>query len=163
MDKNSKKMEKQNQTMNKNEITLPMLGISRLGFPVIEAEFQDKMLVFLLDTGSDSNLLDERVYNIFKDEMKVIGKDGYVIGVDGIKNPKGPKVQMRLGFDDQSIEVPFCTIPIPSFDIIHKAEGIQIHGILGIPFMMANGMILDFTNSSARLRHPCQEKRKACV
>ena len=55
MDKNSKKMEMQNQTMNENEITLPLLGISQLGFPVIEAEFQDKMLVFLLDTGSDSN------------------------------------------------------------------------------------------------------------
>ena len=153
----------QNQTMNENEITLPMLGISRLGFPVIEAEFQDKMLVFLLDTGSDSNLLDERVFNIYKDEMKVIGKDGYVIGVDGIKNPKGPKVQMRLGFDDQSIEVPFCTIPIPSFDIIHKEEGVQIHGILGIPFMMANGMVLDFTTSFALLKHPCHEKSKACV
>ena len=141
----------ENQTKIMNELTLPIVGIKELHMPIIQADFQGKKLLFLIDSGSDTNLVDERLYILYKECMKIEDAEGYVLGIGG-ENPRGPKVSMRIGLAGQSIPISCWTMQFPTFDILHKESGVQVHGILGLEFMVKHGALIDFRANVVKLR-----------
>jgi hypothetical protein len=49
-----------------HKIKLPIIGLSHTGLPLLIVKAQAKNLCFLLDTGSNINVLDKRVAEFFQ-------------------------------------------------------------------------------------------------
>lgn len=148
----------QKDKMNTNhEVqSLNMVGLREVRIPLLQAEFQGKNLLFMLDSGSDMNFLDEWVVEHFKDNLKIEPDNGTVLGVEGKEMPRGSKVIMPLEIKGHLIKANFYSIPggIASFDLIEQENHVRIHGILGTPFMVQNNLVIDFSNYTIRFAIP---------
>ena len=57
-------------------------GLLHSGLPLIVVEIKNQNLCFLLDTGSNKNLIDKRVSEFFRNEFVSVG-EGKTIGIEG--------------------------------------------------------------------------------
>ena len=121
-------------------------GLEKTGLPLIVTTEHPKNICFLIDTGSTENIIFQFVYTHFKDLFPRIEGNQGIMGIDGrMKNAFF--VNAELTFDDLHYIASFAILE--ATDAIHKVysdTGIQIHGILGIPFLVDNGCIIDFNN-----------------
>lgn len=116
-------------------------GLEKIRLPVIVV----KNLCFIIDTGSNCNLIDCRVAECFKGIVTPAG-DYYVSGIDGTKQ-KVDVVILPFNFEGQTYRPNFCVKPLlETFKDIEIDNGIQIHGILGTPFFVENHWVIDFKN-----------------
>lgn len=119
--------------------------ISKVGLPLIVTSDRPN-LCFLIDTGSTHNVIFHFVYEHLKFAFNAIDRPSQIMGVDG-ETKETSQVEATLSFGN------IHTTSIYSVLDSHKAvatiqneTGIQIHGILGIPFLTQNKWILDFNN-----------------
>lgn len=77
-------------------------------------------------------------------DYKPIEKTHSVVGING--NPVNvPQIEMSLFFEKNKATSIFSVLDAsPAISQIQSESGIQIHGILGIPFLTQNEWILDF-------------------
>ena len=69
-----------------------------------------------------------------------------MIGIEGNENNVS-QVKTNLSFEYKEISVTFSVLEATkAVRQIQKESGIQIHGILGIPFLTQNKWVLDFNN-----------------
>jgi len=143
-EKNMETRKSNNEPTNKMKI----YGVHEIGIPVIVAEFKGNNLLFILDTGSDTNFLDKSVYEHFKDDIETTDGDGFVIGVEGTEIPRGKLLTMPMKIGNKELSEKFFTLPegTTGFELIEKQCGARIHGILGTPFILHNKLIIDLTN-----------------
>lgn len=121
-------------------------GLEKAGLPLIVTTEQPKNLCFLIDTGSTENIIFQFVYTHFQDLFPRIEGNKGIMGIDG-KMKESFSVNAQLSFDDLHYSAPFAILE--ATDAIHQVyseTGVQIHGILGIPFLIDNGCIIDFNN-----------------
>lgn len=119
--------------------------ISKVGLPLIVTSTKPS-LCFLIDTGATNNVIFSFAYEHLKSVFNTIGRYSRIMGVDG-ETKETAQVEATLSFGN------IHTTSIYSVLDSHKAvatiqneTGIQIHGIIGIPFLMQNKWILDFNN-----------------
>ena len=118
-------------------------GLNQTKLPIIVVEIEDKLLCFILDTGSTCCLIDSNVVEYFKDIVEPIG-DYCISGIDGTKH-KVDVVTLPFSFEGQSYNPNFCVKPLlEAFKDIETESGIQVHGLLGTDFLVKNKWILDF-------------------
>jgi len=118
-------------------------GLVKTGLPLIVIEINQQNLCFLLDTGSNKNLIDQRVYEFFKEQFETVGNSS-IFGLDGNKADT-PIIKLDFIFESISFSTKFSVFDLEkSFGTIEKETDIQIHGILGNEFFIENGWILDF-------------------
>lgn len=111
--------------------------------PIIEVEVQNMHLHFILDTGSTNSILDERVIIPLKDHISNAGK----YELQGIEGNIIQSIQGILSFIfcGKVYQQAFCFMSLQKpFEAIKRDSGIEVHGILGIDFLMANKWIIDF-------------------
>lgn len=142
--------------MTKNFISPISYGLNNTGLPLIVIEINQHNLCFLLDTGSNKNLIDQRVYEFFKEHFETVGNSS-IFGLDGNKSDT-PIVRLDFIFESISYSTKFSVFELEkSFGAIEKESDIQIHGILGNEFFIENGWIIDFDKltlySSKQLQH----------
>lgn len=66
------------------------------------------------------------------------------MGIDGSTN-KVSQVKGTISFEDKQSDVIFSVVDAAeAISKVQKESGIQVHGILGIPFLVGNKWILDF-------------------
>lgn len=121
-------------------------GIEKIGLPIIVTSSKPN-LCFLIDTGATHNIIFSYVYeelpNLFPTTPCQLSS---VIGIDGIKK-KVIQVDATLLFDNKKVSSTFSVVDATRAVIhVQQESGIQIHGILGIPFLTENRWILDFNN-----------------
>lgn len=119
-------------------------GLEKAGLPLILTTAHPKNLCFLIDTGSTENIIFQFVYTHFKDLFPTIEGTQSIMGIEG-RQKDSILVQADLVFDELHYSAPFAILE--ASEAIHKVyeyTGIQIHGILGIPFLVENGCIIDF-------------------
>ena len=69
-----------------------------------------------------------------------------MIGIEGKENNVS-QVKTNLSFEDKETTVTFSVLEATkAVRQIQQENGIQIHGILGIPFLTQNKWVLDFNN-----------------
>lgn len=69
-----------------------------------------------------------------------------MMGIDGEKNV-AIQIEISLSFGGQNSKALFSVIDTDkAIAQIQSETGVQIHGILGIPFLIDNKWILDFNN-----------------
>lgn len=120
-------------------------SLTKLGLPLIVTSTKPN-LCFLIDTGATHNILFSFVYEHLKDSFNATKEKCLVMGIDGEKK-ETMQIETQLSFSGQNSSVLFSVIDSDKAVAQIQSEiGIQIHGILGIPFLIDNKWILDFSN-----------------
>ena len=119
-------------------------GLLKTGLPLIIVEVFNQELCFLLDTGSNRNIIDLRIYNHFNDKLSAQSSAGSLLSLGG---NTGESIEIEIPFEFEKISYcePFlCTGNIDSFDEIKAESGVQIHGILGSQFFVKHDWVINF-------------------
>ena len=125
-------------------------GLVKAGMPLIISSKgpnkEIKNLCFLIDTGSTHNILFSYVYEFVKDDIKPLNTQHNLMGFEG-KSQQGKMVEVNLSFEEKDYKIPMVIIDAnAAMGKIHKDCGIQIHGILGMSFLLEHHWTLDFKN-----------------
>lgn len=119
-------------------------GLEKAGLPLILTTDNPKNLCFLIDTGSTNDVIFDFVYEHFKDYFTLTAENQNIMGIDGSLKPS-IIVNADLQFDDLSYKAPFVILEAnDAITQVQTETGIQIHGVLGIPFLMENKCLVDF-------------------
>ena len=119
-------------------------GLEKAGLPLILTTDNPKGLCFLIDTGSTNDVIFDFVYQHFKDNFTLTAETQNIMGIDGSLKPT-IIVNADLRFDDLRYEAPF--VVLEAYDAINQVQaetGVQIRGVLGIPFLLENKCLIDF-------------------
>lgn len=137
----------------KNNISLFTVSFKQ-GFispnvPIATFMQDDKEINFLLDTGSDNNIIDVNALKQFKHEM-LEDNDGKVnlTGVGGNQQVSGCKLTFSCSGENYTQNFLVADMK-DAFGLIKKDHCITIHGILGSVFLREHRIVLDFKNLAA--------------
>lgn len=124
-------------------------SLNKLGLPLIVTTSKPN-LCFLIDTGATHNIVFSYVYEEISQYFSALQDTSCLMGIEGTQR-RTNQVETTISFDDKESRVPFSVIEANAAILqIQKESGIQIHGILGIPFLTQNKWILDFNNLSVQ-------------
>ena len=112
--------------------------------PVITFIYGPEKLHFLLDSGANKSVLDERVFNTLNIPLKENATSIPMYGIEG--TPTETKIcSMTISYKEQDFTSDFCVMDLSAaFDNVKKESGITIHGILGNSFFTKYKYVLDF-------------------
>lgn len=118
------------------------VALSQIELPLILVKAQAKNLCFLLDTGSNINVLDRRVAEFFQLSKSLIRQKQF--GIDGTLQTSAV-VEMTFSLEEHEYKADFSVMDLSSaFGKVEEESGIQIHGLLGCSFMEQQKWVLDF-------------------
>lgn len=125
-------------------------GLIKTGLPLIPVLVGGQVLCFLIDTGATHNIIFGFVYEHFKSEFTMLDEQQSLMGVEG-KQKSTPTVEATINIEGHTVTSTFSILDT-SDAIKHVQEdtGVQLHGILGVKFLMENKWILDFEKLEAR-------------
>ena len=118
-------------------------GLEKTGMPLILTSGK-KNVCFLIDTGSTYNTLFSFVYEHFKDDFRIIEEDQKTMGIES-RFQDSTTVEGTFNFDGTEYTSTFAVVKAnDAIAKIQEETGVQLHGILGIPFLMENKWKIDF-------------------
>lgn len=118
-------------------------SLSKVGLPIVVSSSKPN-LCFLVDTGSNHNILFSFVVESSNVDYTPIDRIQSISGIEGTEHD-APQVEISLSFDNKQVVSLFSVLDATNaIRQIQNERGIQIHGILGIPFLTQNEWILDF-------------------
>ncbi len=121
-------------------------GLEKAGLPLILTTENPKNLCFLIDTGSTNDIIFDFVHEHFKTHFTRTSECQNIMGVDGSLKPTFI-VNADLQFDDIRYKAPFVVLEAnDAIKQVQSETGIQIHGVLGVPFLLENKCLIDFEN-----------------
>ncbi len=124
-------------------------SLNKLGLPLIVTSSKPN-LCFLIDTGATHNIVFSYVYEEIPQYFSALQDTSCLMGIEGTQQ-RTNKVEATISFDDKESRVTFSVMDANAAILqIQKESGVQIHGILGIPFLTQNKWILDFNNLSVQ-------------
>lgn len=119
-------------------------GIEKTGMPLILTSGKKKNVCFLIDTGSTYNTLFSFVYEHFKDDFLIIEEDQKPMGIESLFQDS-TTVEGSFNFDGTEYTSTFEVVKAnDTITQLQEETGVQLHGILGIPFLMENKWKIDF-------------------
>lgn len=119
-------------------------GLQKTGLPLILTSGKLKNICFLIDTGSTHNILFDFVYEHFKDEFKLLNCTCRTMGIEG-HYKETPVIEATFNFEGIDYTSTFSVLDATdAIAQVQKETGIQIHGVLGIKFLIENKWIIDF-------------------
>lgn len=119
-------------------------GLEKIGLPLILTSGRKKNVCFLIDTGSTHNTLFYFVYEHFKDDFRIIEENQETMGLEG-RFQESTTVEGTFNFEGTEYTSTFAVVK--ANDMITQLQedtGVQLHGILGIHFLMENNWKIDF-------------------
>lgn len=124
-------------------------SLNKLGLPLIVTSNKPN-LCFLIDTGATHNIVFSYVYEEIPLYFSATQDTSCLMGIEGSQQEVS-QVEASISFDNRESRVTFSVMDANAAILqIQKESGIQIHGILGIPFLTQNKWILDFNNLSVQ-------------
>lgn len=119
-------------------------GLEKVGLPLILTSGKLKNICFMIDTGSTHNSLFDFVYNHFKDEFKLLEGTYKTMGIEG-HYKETPIIEATFNFEGIDYTSTFSVLDASeAIKQVQEETGIQIHGVLGVQFLMENKWIIDF-------------------
>lgn len=124
-------------------------SLTKLGLPLIVTSSKPN-LCFLIDTGATHNIVFSYVYEEIPQYFSALQDTSCLMGIEGT-HQRTNQVEATISFDDKESRVTLSVMDANAAILqIQKESGVQIHGILGIPFLTQNKWILDFNNLSVQ-------------
>ena len=124
-------------------------SLTKLGLPLIVTSSKPN-LCFLIDTGATHNIVFSYVYEGIPQYFSALQDTSSLMGIEGTQH-RTNQVEATISFDNKESRVIFSVMDANAAILrVQKESGIQIHGILGIPFLTQNKWILDFNNLSVQ-------------
>lgn len=123
-----------------------------LGMPVISFACGNQKLNFILDTGSNNNVIDKTVVETFKG-LDVVAHNmaSSSMGVDGNKIIANSCI-LKLCYYKKNFEIIAVIRDMQqAFGIVRKEHNVIVHGLLGGKFFEENKYIIDFENLNVYL------------
>lgn len=118
------------------------VSIFKVGLPLLIVKAQAQNLCFLLDTGSNINVLDKRVAEFFQLSGGTAQQQQF--GIDGELRTSNI-VEFSFFLEEREYKADFSVMDLSSaFGKEEEESGIQIHGLLGCSFMEQQKWVLDF-------------------
>ena len=121
-------------------------GFMSPNIPIATFSQGDVELNFIIDTGSDQNVIDSSILN--KIEHHKTENKTTLTGVGGSVVAESCNITFGYGEDSYTTEFLISDLRA-AFDTIKKAHAIPLHGMLGSKFLKENNLVLDFTNMVA--------------
>ena len=119
-------------------------GLKKTSLPLIVTSGKLKNLCFLIDTGSTHNTLFNFVYEHFKDEFKLLDSTCRTMGIEG-HYIETPVIEATFNFEGINYTSTFSVLDATNaIAQVQKETGVQIHGVLGVEFLIENKWIIDF-------------------
>ncbi len=122
-------------------------GFTSPNIPITTFRQGDKELNFIIDTGSDDNVINRNALKEIQYEM--VDHDGTLAGVGGVFKVEACSISFQYGEDDFTAKFLIADHLQQAFDNIRKAHAIPLHGMLGSNFLKENNIVLDFNNMIA--------------
>lgn len=117
--------------------------IEKIGLPLIVTSSKPN-LCFLIDTGATHNIVFSYVYEELPQLFSPLDNTSRMIGIEG-EEKNVELVETTLSIENKEATATFSVMDATRAVIhVQQESGIQIHGILGIPFLTQNKWILDF-------------------
>lgn len=118
--------------------------------PIVTFNQGDVKMNFILDTGANNNIIDERIIGLLQTvETQRIGR---ITGIGG-KREDIPFKNLTFTYKNKEFNDDFQVINMShTFDAIKTATGVTAHGIIGNAFMQKNKYVLDFKEMVAYSR-----------
>ena len=121
-------------------------GIQNLSMPLLNVKIANMKLTFLIDTGATHNVIASFVYEQMRDAFVFLNDKNKIMGVEG-NSKETPIVEALVIIAGAGIRTKFSVVNMNNTIIqLQDETGLQLHGFLGIPFLMDNKCILDFSN-----------------
>ena len=119
-------------------------GLEKTGLPLILTSGKLKNICFLIDTGSTHNSLFDFVYNHFKDEFKLLEGAYRTMGIEG-HYKETPIIEATFNFEGTDYTSTFSVLEAnEAISQVQDETGVQVHGVLGVQFLIENKWIVDF-------------------
>ena len=119
-------------------------GLYKTDLPLILTSGKLKNVCFLIDTGSTHNTLFNFVYEHFKDEFKLLDSTCRTMGIEG-HYIETPVIEATFNFEGINYTSTFSVLDATNaIAQVQKETGVQIHGVLGVEFLIENKWIIDF-------------------
>lgn len=117
-------------------------GLCLTNLPICIFFQGDKHYNFLLDTGSDDNVIDSGILKEMEHTMQE--EKGSIMGLDGIQTPTDI-CEIALDYKSHSYVSTFLVKDMEKpFGEIKKQTGVTLHGILGSKFFRLFQFVIDF-------------------
>lgn len=123
-------------------------SIAKTGLPLITIELTTDdgnkgNLCFLIDTGATINIIYKFVCKHFTKSFIELEGYGSMMGFEGQEH-KTQYVGITFQLEGKAYSGVFSVIEeYKGMKHIENESGIQVHGVLGMPFLTANGWIID--------------------
>ena len=115
-----------------------------LVLPLILTSGKTNNFCFLIDTGATHNTLFDFVYEHFKSEFKLLEGTYRTIGIEG-HYKETPIIEATFNFEGRDYTSTFSVLDASeAIKQVQDETGIQIHGVLGVQFLIENKWIIDF-------------------
>lgn len=125
-------------------------GLDLTGLPIVTLRQGEKKLNFVLDTGSNHNIIDNHVLPEIKHTMTNMCSDIY--GIDGNKTSNRFCI-ITVSYKDVNYEYEYQVCDMSNaFDNIKQETGVTVHGIIGSGFFQKFQYVLDFKDLIAYSR-----------
>lgn len=122
-------------------------GFTSPNIPIVTFNQGDKELNFIIDTGSDDNVVNRNTLKDITHEM--IEYEGTLSGVGGTFSIEACNIPFQYGDEKFTAKFIISDHLQQAFDEIRKAHAIPLHGMLGSKFIKNNNLVLDFNNMVA--------------
>lgn len=117
--------------------------INHIGLPLIVTSSKPN-LCFLIDTGATHNIVFSYVYEELKDMFQLSSVSSTMMGIDGVPQDT-QQVICTIAFEGRDVCSSFSILEAnTAVEQVQREHGVQIHGILGVPFLTQNKWIIDF-------------------
>lgn len=125
-------------------------GLEKTGLPLILTSGKLKNICFMIDTGSTHNFLFDFVYNHFKDEFNILNNTQLLMGIEG-HYKETPIIEATFNFEGTDYTSTFSVLEAnEAISQVQDETGVQIHGVLGVQFLIENKWIIDFNKQELK-------------
>ena len=125
-------------------------GLQKVGLPLILTSGKLKNLCFLIDTGSTHNVIFDFVFDFYKDEFTLIDENKSIMGIE-VKLTETLTIEATFNFDEKDYTSTFSVLNASeAVKQIENETRIQIHGIIGIEFLLENRWVIDFNDYTVK-------------
>ena len=129
-----------------SRIIIPLsFPLKAIGLPAIPVKlFDDKHILFLIDTGADISIMDISLFEYYKSRVMFSEKsEGIIMATHSTQET----IQAQFEFSYEELrytEVFRCMDCSMGFNQVQQDSGYQIHGIIGTNFLVKYRWIIDF-------------------